>query len=45
MQIEIEAVLHGRAVDLGYQAAGFGQRDAIKPGPLADRDQLMRSLP
>ena len=35
MQVEIEAVLHGRAVDLGDQPAGAGQRLTVDAGPFA----------
>jgi hypothetical protein len=44
MQVELEAVLHGSAVDLGDQAAGRGQRGAVEADALADRDQLVRGL-
>ena len=44
VQIKIEAVLHRGAVDLGYQPARLGQRAAIKPDPISDRDQLVRGL-
>ena len=44
VQIKIKAVLHRGAVDLGYQPARLCQRDAIKPNPLTDCDQLVRCL-
>jgi len=44
VQIKIEAVLHRGAVDLGYQPASLCQRDAVKPDPPSDLDQLVRSL-
>ena len=44
VQIELEAVLHGGAVDLGDQPAGLGQRRAVEADPVADRDQLVRRL-
>ena len=44
VQVEVEAVLHRRAVDLGDQPARLGQRRAIEAGALADRDQLVRRL-
>jgi hypothetical protein len=42
VKIELESILHGRAVDLGDQPAGAYQRLAIDAGPLADRSQLIR---
>ena len=45
MQVKLETVLHSRTVDLGYQAAGCGERGAVKAYPLTDIDQLMRGLP
>src|SRR5688572_14792356 len=45
MQVEIEAVLHGGAVDLGDEPAGAGERRAVEAHALAGRDQLMRGLP
>ena len=45
VQVEIEAVLHGGAVDLGDQPARLRQRRAVEADPLADRDQLVRRLP
>ena len=44
VQIEIEAVLHRGAVDLGDQPAGAGQRRAVEADALAERDQLVRRL-
>ncbi len=44
VQIEVEPILHRRAVDLGDQPACRGERGAIKPDPIADRDQFMRRL-
>ena len=44
VQIEIEAVLHRGAVDLGDQPARLRQRGAVEADPVADRDQLMRRL-
>ena len=44
VQIEIEAVLHRGAVDLGDQPAGARQRRAVEADPLADRRQLVRRL-
>ena len=44
VQIEIEAVLHRGAVDLGDEPARRGQRRAVEADALADRDQLVRRL-
>ena len=44
VQVEIEAVLHRRAVDLGDEPARLRERRAVDAGALADRDQLMRRL-
>ena len=44
VQIEVEPVLHRRAVDLGDKPARLGERRAVEPDPIADRDQLMRRL-
>ena len=45
MQVQVEAILHGRAIDLGDQPAGPGQCGAVEADPLANRDQLLRGLP
>jgi hypothetical protein len=45
MQIKLEPVLHGGTVDLGYQAAGCGERGPITAYPVPDIDQLLRRLP
>jgi len=45
VQIELEAVLHSGTIDLGYQAAGGGERGPIKAYPVPDIDQLLRRLP
>ena len=44
VQVELEAVLHGGAVDLGDEAAGLRERGAVEADPLADRDELLRGL-
>ena len=44
VQIEIEAVLHRGAVDLGDQPAGLRQRRAVEADALADRHQFLRRL-
>ena len=41
VQIEIEPILHRGAVDLRDQAAGLGQRAAVEPDALADRNEFM----
>src|SRR5207253_2378561 len=45
VQVEVEAVLDGGAVDLGGEAAGARERLAVEADALADRDQLARRLP
>ena len=45
VQVELEAVLHRGAVDLGDEPARRGQRRAVEADPLADRDELVRRLP
>src|SRR6185437_8456329 len=45
MQVEVEAVLDGGAVDLGDEAAHAGERQAVEPDPLADRRELKGRLP
>src|SRR5579872_7613685 len=45
VQVEVEAILHCGAVDLGDEPAVSGQFRPIESDPLADRDQLMRRLP
>ena len=45
MQVKLETVLHSRTVDLRYQAAGCGERGAVKAYPVPDIDQLVRRLP
>jgi len=45
VQIELETVLHSGTVDLGYQAAGCGERRPIKAYPAPDLDQFVRRLP
>ena len=44
VQIEVEPILDRRAVDLGDQPACRGERGAVEPDPIADRDQFMRRL-
>ena len=41
VQVEVEAVLHRGAVDLGDEAAGAHQRGRVQPDALADRGQLV----
>jgi hypothetical protein len=45
VQVQLEPVLHGGTVDLGYQAAGCGERGPIKAHPVPDIDQFVRRLP
>ena len=45
VQVKIEAILNGGAVDLGDEPARLRQRRAVKPDPVADRDQLVRRPP
>ena len=45
VQIEIEAVLHGGAVDLGDQPARLRERGPIEPDAISDGDELVRRLP
>src|SRR5215204_4116192 len=45
VEVEIETVLHRRAVDLGHQAARSRQRGSVKSHTVADREQFMRGLP
>jgi hypothetical protein len=45
VQIELETVLHSGTVDLGYQAAGCGERCSIKSYVVPDGDQFVRRLP
>ena len=42
VQIEIESVLHGGAVDLGDEPAGARQRRAVEADAFAERRQLLR---
>src|ERR1700733_5491841 len=44
VQIEVETVLHGGAVDLRHEAADVGERGAVDPHPLADRREFKRRL-
>src|SRR5687768_14795290 len=45
VQIEVEAVLDGGAVDLGDEPACLRKGGAVEAGELAGRDQLVRRLP
>ncbi len=45
VQIEIEAVLHGSAVDLGHQTAGAGEGGSIKTDAVAQRVQFFGRAP
>ena len=44
VQIEVETILHGGAVDLRHQPADVGERGAVDPDPLADRGEFKRRL-
>ena len=44
MQIEIETILDGRAVDLRHQPADVGERGAVESDPLSDRHEFKRRL-
>ena len=44
VQIEIEAILHGGAVDLGHKAAGPGEGRGVEAQTVAERGQLIRRL-
>src|ERR1700731_2011238 len=45
VQIEIKAILHGGAVDLGDEPARIRERRPVKSHPLPDCDKLLRRLP
>jgi hypothetical protein len=45
MQIKIESILHGSAVDLRYQPARLRKRCAVEAYPFSYRQELVRSLP
>src|ERR1700722_13110076 len=45
VEVEIEAVLHGGAVDLGDQPACAGQSGAVETHTFAESLQLIRRLP
>ena len=42
VQVEVEAVLHGGAVDLGDQPADARQRRAVEADAFAERGQFLR---
>ena len=44
VQIEVEAVLHGGAVDLGDEPARGRERGAVEADSVADGDKLVRGL-
>ena len=44
VQVEIEAVLHGGAVDLGHEAAGLRELAAVEAHVIPDRDEFARRL-
>ena len=45
VQIKVETILDGGAVDFRHQPADVGERAAINSNPLADRCEFMRRLP
>src|SRR3984893_18435466 len=45
VQIEIKAILHRCAVDLGDQPARLSERRSVDADPITDRDKLLRRLP
>jgi hypothetical protein len=45
VQIEIKAILHGGAIDLGDEPACVCERRPVKAHPLPDCDELPRRLP
>jgi hypothetical protein len=45
VQVQIEAVLDGGAVDLGHEAARPGKRFPVQADALADRDELGWCVP
>jgi len=45
VQIQIETILNGGAVDLGHEAAHLRERHAIDPDAIADRYQFLGRLP
>src|ERR1700730_11099834 len=45
VQVEVETVLHGRAVHLGDQAACLCKSRPIDADTVTDRNQLLRRLP
>ena len=44
VQVEVETILNGGAVDLRHQPADIGERGAVDSDPLADRGEFMRRL-
>ena len=45
VQVEIEAILHRRAVDLRNQATRLGERRSVYADAVANGNQLMRRFP
>ena len=45
VEVEIEAVLHRGAVDLGDQPARLGERRPVETDSFADFDEFLRRLP
>src|SRR4051794_25949853 len=44
VQVEVETVLHGGAVNLGHEPAGLGEAGAVETDPVTDGGQLLRRL-
>ena len=42
VQVEIEAVLHGGAIDLGHETAGLRELAAVEADLVPDRDEFAR---
>src|SRR5262249_46252696 len=45
MEVEIEAILHGCAINLRHQPARFGELGSVESDAVSDRYELMRRLP
>src|SRR5688500_7988006 len=45
VEVEIETILHGRAVDLGDEAAHVAKRLSVETGAFSGQGQLSRRFP
>src|SRR4051812_37988569 len=45
MEVEIEAILHGCAIDFRHQPARFGERGSVESDAISEGYQLVRRLP